>query len=146
MNPLYWSWDICNCDRLIVEYSCGPMFCRFQCCGSGMFIPDPNFFQRRSKVKRFRIRIKEFKNQKNCFWALGSMIWVVHPGSWFFTYPESGSATEAPPPPPHASPFSKLSLVLSLPVCRLSNLLTGKGCGGGGEKPNHRSARNPASL
>ncbi len=43
-----------------------------QCCGSGMFIPDPNFYipdpDPRSKVKkipdpgsRIRIRFKEFK-------------------------------------------------------------------------------------
>ncbi len=38
-----------------------------------------------------RIRIKEFKyfNPKNCFRALGNMIWVVHPGSgsWLIFYP-----------------------------------------------------------
>jgi hypothetical protein len=36
----------------------------FQCCGSGMFIPDPNFFHPAS-----RIRIKEFKhfNPKKLF-------------------------------------------------------------------------------
>ncbi len=60
----------------------------YQCCGSGMFIPDPNFFHPGS-----RIRIKEFRyfNQKNCFLALGNMIRVVHSGSglWFFTHPGS---------------------------------------------------------
>ncbi len=46
-----------------------------QCCGSGCFIPDPNFFH-----PGFRIRIKEFKyfGPKNGFKALGSMIAVVH--------------------------------------------------------------------
>jgi hypothetical protein len=52
---------------------------RNQCCGSGMFIPDPIFFHPGS-----RIRIKEFKyfNPKNGFQALGNMIRVVHPGFW----------------------------------------------------------------
>ncbi len=47
-----------------------------------------------------RIHIKEFKyfNPKNCFWALGNMIRVVHPGSgsrFFLSIPDpaSGSAT-----------------------------------------------------
>ncbi len=46
------------------------------CWGSGMSIPDPNFFPS-------RIRIKEFKffSPKNSFYALGNMIRVVHPGS-----------------------------------------------------------------
>ncbi len=45
-----------------------------QCCGSGIFIPDPNFFNPGSRVKkipgsRIRIRIKEFKyfNTKDGF-------------------------------------------------------------------------------
>jgi hypothetical protein len=35
----------------------------FQCCGSGIFIPDPNFPSRIPDPgsKRFRIRLKEFK-------------------------------------------------------------------------------------
>jgi hypothetical protein len=45
-----------------------------QYCGSGMFIPDPDFFHPGSRVKKipgsqFRIRIKEFEyfNPNNCF-------------------------------------------------------------------------------
>jgi E3 ubiquitin-protein ligase TRIP12 len=34
---------------------------RKQCCGSGMFIPDPNFSIPDPGSKRSRIRIKEFK-------------------------------------------------------------------------------------
>jgi hypothetical protein len=85
-----------------------------QCCGSGMFIPDPNFsipdpgsefFPSRIPNPKFpsripglgsRIRIKEFKyfDPKNCFLALGNKILVVHPGSRirnldFFTHPGS---------------------------------------------------------
>jgi hypothetical protein len=50
---------------------------RPQCCGSGMFILDPNFFHPGSASKNF--------NPKNCFQALANMIRVVHPGSgsWF---------------------------------------------------------------
>jgi hypothetical protein len=50
--------------------------CRRQCCGSGMFIPfipDPN---PGSTSKNFVML-----TPKNCFKALGNMIWVVHPGS-----------------------------------------------------------------
>jgi hypothetical protein len=38
----------------------------------------------------------------------------------------------SPSPPP--SPVSKLSLILSLPVCRRSSSLTGERAGGGGAK------------
>ncbi len=71
-----------------------------QCCGSGILIPDPwsEFFPSRildPGLKRFRIRIKEFKlflTHKVCLQALGYMIWDVHPGSgsWFFTIPDPG--------------------------------------------------------
>jgi hypothetical protein len=66
-----------------------------------MFIPDPGseFFYSASRItdtgsKRFRIpdpdpHQKEFKNfnPKNCFQALGKMIWDVHPGSGFGIFP-----------------------------------------------------------
>ncbi len=50
----------------------------FQCCGSGMFIPDPNYFHPGSDFFPSRIRIKEFKyfNPKNLF--LSS--WNYDPG------------------------------------------------------------------
>jgi hypothetical protein len=50
-----------------------------QCRGSWIVIPDPNFLHPGS-----RIRIKEFKyyfDPKNCFYAFGNMIQVLHPGS-----------------------------------------------------------------
>ncbi len=36
-----------------------------QCCGSGMFIPDPTFFHPGSELFPSRIRIKEFKYFNN---------------------------------------------------------------------------------
>ncbi len=66
-------------------------FSLWQCCGSGMFIPDPgsNFFPSRIPDPNChhpgsRIHIKEFKHfnpKKNGFWALENMIRVVHPWS-----------------------------------------------------------------
>ncbi len=54
--------------------------------------PDPTFSIPDSGSKRFRIRIKFFSifNLKNCFWALGKMIWDVHPWSGYFSHPGSG--------------------------------------------------------
>ncbi len=47
-------------------------------------------------------------------------------------------------PPSHVS---KLSLFISLPLCRRSSLLTGEaGEKGVGEDPNHTTARNPGPL
>ncbi len=55
----------------------------FQCCGSGMFIPDPNFFLPGSASNSL--------TQKFGLWTLGNMIRVVHTGSGscFFTHPGS---------------------------------------------------------
>jgi hypothetical protein len=44
------------------------------------------------------------------------------------------------------SPGSKLSLFLSLPVCRRSSLLTGERGKGMGVEPNHIIARKPHPL
>jgi hypothetical protein len=46
-------------------------------------IPDPNFFHPGSEFFPSRTLIKEFKyfTPKICFYALGNMIRVVHPGS-----------------------------------------------------------------
>jgi hypothetical protein len=51
-------------------------------------------------------------------------------------------------PPSFLLPISKLSLFLSLTVCRLSSLLMGKerGWGGGGKEPYHPTARKPGPL
>jgi hypothetical protein len=50
------------------QYLLNTVECDNQCCGSGMFIPDPNFFHPGSRIRMFsipdpgsRIRIKEFK-------------------------------------------------------------------------------------
>jgi hypothetical protein len=52
-------------------------------------IPDPNFFHPGSASKNLSIL-----TQKNCLYALGNMIWVVHPGSgsriWILTLYPSG--------------------------------------------------------
>jgi hypothetical protein len=55
--------------------------------GSGMFIPDPNFFHPGSELSPSRIRIKEFKyfNPKKWFLSSKNMIRVVHPGSRIWT-------------------------------------------------------------
>ncbi len=68
------------------QYFSEILICLTQCCGSGMFIPDPNYSHPGSWI-----RMKEFKyfNPKNCFSALGNMIRVVHPGSGFLTHPGS---------------------------------------------------------
>jgi hypothetical protein len=44
----------------------------FQCCGSGMFIPDPTFFHPGSELSPSRIRIKEFKYFIPKKWFLSS--------------------------------------------------------------------------
>ncbi len=53
-----------------------------QCCGSGMFIPDPTFFYPGSELSPSRIRIKEFKyfNPKKMF-----------PDADFLPIPDPGS-------------------------------------------------------
>ncbi len=63
---------------------------KMQWSGSGMWIPDPNFFNPGSKVIRIpdqepHQRIFVYFNPKNCLQPLGNMIRVVHPGSgsWF---------------------------------------------------------------
>ncbi len=61
-----------------------------QCCGSGMFIPDPNFFHPGS-----RIHIKVFQPQKivSKLSEIWSGLFIPNPdpgsGSWFFFHPGS---------------------------------------------------------
>ncbi len=82
-----------------------------QCCRSGMFIPDTNFFHSGSRIRIFPSRIQypnffhpgsasknlSILTQKNCFLALRNMVRVVHPhpDPDFLpsTDPGSGSAT-----------------------------------------------------
>ncbi len=61
---------------------------------------------------------------------------------WFIEdQPFSPSYDLSPPPAPFPSPVSKLSLFLSLPVCRRSVYWReGRGVG---EEPNHTTARKP---
>ncbi len=101
------SCEVCLCccrrSSLHTGTEAGFFLARFQCCRSGIFIPDPNFFHPWS-----RIHVNEFKYfyPKNCFWALGNMIRVVHPGSgsWFFTHPgyriqgQKGTGSRIPDP------------------------------------------------
>jgi hypothetical protein len=48
------------------------IFLKIQCCGSGMFIPDPIFFHPGSELSLSRIRIKEFKYFNPKKWFLSS--------------------------------------------------------------------------
>ncbi len=80
-----------------------------QYCGSGMFIPDP-----RSRIRIFLIPNSnffhsgsEFFSPKNCFQALGNMIWVVHPRSrsrimifYPSRIPDPGTGSWIPDPDP----------------------------------------------
>jgi hypothetical protein len=61
-----------------------------QCCGPGMFIPDPNFSLPDPGSKKHPDPGSESAsknisifNPKNCFLTLGNMIRNVHPGSGF---------------------------------------------------------------
>jgi hypothetical protein len=85
-------------DKNIRATTCKVPVRYWQCCGSGMFIPDPgseffSFWIQGQKVSRMAgsrtwicIRIKDLKYiiPKNCFYALEYMIQNVHPGygSW----------------------------------------------------------------
>ncbi len=73
---------------------------KIQCCGSWMFIQDPEseFFPSRIQGKkgtgsRNRVRSKEFKYflSSNCYKALGNMIRNVYPGSQIRTFFYLGS-------------------------------------------------------
>jgi hypothetical protein len=55
---------LCNASNVQVYFNakkCGFEFFSPECCGSEMFIPDPNFSIPDPGSTRFRIRIKEFK-------------------------------------------------------------------------------------
>jgi hypothetical protein len=53
-----------------------------QCCGCGMFIPDPTFFHPGSEFFHpGSAKNLSILTQKNGFQALGNMIRDVHPGS-----------------------------------------------------------------
>jgi hypothetical protein len=70
------------------------MTMNLQCCGSGMFIPDPTFFYPGSRVKKIpdpgsgsASKNLNIFNPKNCF-SLGNIIRDVHPG---FGIPDPGT-------------------------------------------------------
>jgi hypothetical protein len=65
--------------------------------------------------------------------------WRIYRGPGFLTVIWFSSS----PQPLYPSPVSKLPLFLSLPVCRWSNLLNGRGMG---EEPNHTASRKPGPL
>ncbi len=63
-------------------------YCLGQCCGSGMFIPDPTFFHPGSQISDPNClhpgsasKNLSILTQKNGFSAIENMIRVVHPGS-----------------------------------------------------------------
>jgi hypothetical protein len=69
----------------------GKHLSRYQCCGSGTFIPDQNFFIPDPGSKRHRIPDLDpqifyfyFYNPKNCYYAIGNAIRDVYPGFGFF--------------------------------------------------------------
>jgi hypothetical protein len=75
-----------------------------QCCGAGMFIPDPNYFHLGSRIKGqkdSRIRFKEFKylTQKIVckLWEIRSKIFVPDPDLDFLPIPDPG-VKKAPDP------------------------------------------------
>ncbi len=57
-----------------------------------------------------------------------------------------GSMIRLPSPRPSPSPASKLSLFLSLPVCRAYSVIDGRGWELVGEEPNCTTARKPGPL
>jgi hypothetical protein len=94
--------------KLVIPGHSGPVkvrekilsYCQ-QCCGPGMFIPDPNFFHPGSKFKNIPDPGSASKNSifspKNCFQAVGNMIQDVQCSSRiliFFTHHRSGSRGE----------------------------------------------------
>ncbi len=61
---------------------------RHQCCGSGMFIPDPTFFHPGSRIRTVSItdpgsasKNLSILTPKKWFLTLENMIRIVHPGS-----------------------------------------------------------------
>jgi hypothetical protein len=111
-------------------------FAVFQCCGSGMFIPDPNLFHPGSRIQIFSIPVtglKKFKyfNPK----AFGNMI-HVHPGSgswFFFTHPGSRiQASKKAPDPGFVSATQLFSctqvLVMIQPFFHVALLIAAVSC------------------
>ncbi len=81
-----------------------------KCCGSRMFIPDPEYAFFSIPDPGFRVKkildtgsaskhLSIF-NPKTCFSALGKMIWDVHPVSGFFFYPGSRDQKQQRTPDP----------------------------------------------
>ncbi len=94
------SLCICCFDCLLIINSF------LQCCGSGMFIPDPTFFHPGSRIPGFRIRTVSIPDphQKNLNiltpkkWFLscrkydpGFSSWIPDPDAYFLPIPDTGS-------------------------------------------------------
>jgi hypothetical protein len=76
-----------------------------QCCGSGMFIPNPNFFHPGSEFFPSRIRVKEFKPFYLTKWFLSSreydprctsQVRIPDPDPDFLLIPDPGSRGQKP--------------------------------------------------
>ncbi len=99
----------------------------FQCCGSRMFLPDPNFFHPRSQI-----RIKDFKyfNPKNC--KIWSGLFIPDPDFYpsrirIFSHPGSriqGSKRHRipNPDPQHWKLFKKISVIIITGTCFITSI------------------------
>ncbi len=67
-----------------------------QCCGSGMFIPDPNFFHPGSASKYFNPK-KWFLSSRKYDTACSSRIRIPDPDPEFLTIPDPGVKKAADP-------------------------------------------------
>ncbi len=120
-----------QCPRdLSRRYMRRRFFGYLQCCGSGMFIPDPGCSSRipgpnfsypgsRSKKKsRIRIRINEFTLTQNIVSQLLEIWSKFHPGSWFVNpSPEPGVEK--------ADPGSGSATLVTCPVTVIISTTTG---------------------
>ncbi len=118
----------------LMSLYCNPMERVNQCCGSGIFIPDPNFFHPGSRVKkipdpwagsRIRLRIKEFKYFQPKKLFLSSQKYdpecSSRIGIWFFSHP--GSRIQGPkghriPDPQHCCKRMSRNVQCCIPQSR----------------------------
>ncbi len=102
-----------------------------QCCGSGMFIPDQNFFHPWTAAKN--ILTKKIDSKLSEIWS-GLFISVQDPGSifWFFTHP--GSQIQGSKRHWISDPGSRIWIRNTAYTCcaESSGMTTREGGGGGG--------------